>query len=646
MGLSGNFKETSFADLLQFYSLSKQTVAVSVRLSSPDRVDGTFYFSDGDLVGARLVDAEGREAVRRALRLREGVFTVDIGSRPAVPTARETLRNVVMEEVVRLDEENRASGLLDAATPPPKHTGAVAAGAAWFSSPGAPAARAPAPPSGPPAARRPPAAAGSTSSSRIPAPAAARSPAGVPASSTPRSTPAQQPSGTGKVPGRASPPAAAAKPPPQGEVARRPPPPPIAPSFQPSRERGPGRTIAIVAVALALVGGGAWLVLWDRAPSLAPRARVTTRGVLDDSVSLGMVASFTGSNKERGRAMRVGWDTAIAELNDAGGIAGRKLRLVAFDDGYDPARTGPAMKEAVEGKGAFAIVGNVGTATAAIAAPYAGEMDALFFGALSGADLLRKTPPDRHVFNFRASLAAEAAAAVRYLVDVRRVDPRRIATLEQDDDFGASGRRGAMRQLASYGVPEAAVLKLTYPRNTADVRDAIAKLKARAADVDAVVMTATYKPAATFIRRGKDSDLKLFYTTVSADSTGLAEELVLSGQGYTDDVLLTQVVPVPTSPATTLIRYRKALEKYSPGEKPGSTSLEAFIGAQIFVEALRRAGRELDTAKLVGALESIQELDLGIGGLITFGPADHQGCDMVWGWLLQPDGTYRQVSLE
>ena len=151
---------------------------------------------------------------------------------------------------------------------------------------------------------------------------------------------------------------------------------------------------------------------------------------------------------------------------------------------------------------------------------------------------------------------------------------------------------------------------------------------------------------ATCVRKTKAAKLSLFYTTVSADSNGLAEELVLSGEGYTENVLLTQVVPVPTSGASTLIRYRKELERRAPGEKPGSTSLEAWIGAQIFVEGLRRAGRDLDTAKLVAALESIQGWDLGIGGQITFGPADHQGCDIVFGWLLQPDGTYRQVDLE
>jgi ABC-type branched-subunit amino acid transport system substrate-binding protein len=408
--------------------------------------------------------------------------------------------------------------------------------------------------------------------------------------------------------------------------------------------------VAVVAVIAGVLAALASVTIGRPATGGAPESAAASpahpRGVLDGELVLAMVASFTGSNKERGRAMRVGWETAIAEANESGGVHGRKLRLVTYDDGYDPARTLPAMRDVVEVQGAFAVVGNVGTATAAVAVPYCAEKDAVFFGALSGADLLRKTPPDRLVFNFRAGLAREAAAAVRYLVEVRRTPPQRIALLSQEDDFGASGRRGAVQQLAAYGVAEGDVLSFGYPRNTADVRDAVAKLRERAKDVDAVVMTATYKPAATFVRKTKDAGIDVFYTTVSADSNGLSEELVESGPRYTERVLLTQVVPVPTSGATTLVRYRQSLEKHAPAEKPGSTSLEAWIGAQIFLEALRRAGRELDTVKLVQSLESIRDWDLGIGGAITFGPNDHQGSDMVWGWLLQPDGSYRQVDLE
>ncbi len=539
MTLNGSFRETPFADLVQFYDVSKQTAVVKVRDGEDEPTRGLFLFSGGDLVGAAFDGAEGRDAVRAALRLRNGVFTAEPGEWPVDPVQREPLRAVLMEEVVKLDDEDRAGG------PPPR-------------------------------------------------------------------------------------------PPKSGQWS--------------------ARTVALLVLPIAVVAAAAW---WfsgraprDAAP-VAPAASVAAaavaapvRGVLDDGIVLGMVSSFTGSNKERGRAMRLGWDMAITEANAAGGVHGRKLRLVSQDDGYDPSRTMAGMKNVVEDQGAFAIVGNVGTSTAAVSIPYAAEKNAVFFGALSGGDLLRKNPPDRHVFNFRASLAREGEAAVRYLVEIRRIAPKRIAVIAQDDEFGASGRRGAVKQLASYDLSPDDVLQLTYPRNTADVRDAVARLQARARDFDAVVMVATYKPAATFVRKSKDAGLNLFYTAVSADSNGLAEELLDSGAQYTSNVLITQVVPVPSSHASTLIRYREALEKYAPGEKPGSTSLEAWIGAQIFLEGLRRAGRDLDTARLIAALESIQAWDIGIGGTIDFGPTDHQGCDVVWGWALQPDGTYRQVELE
>jgi ABC-type branched-subunit amino acid transport system substrate-binding protein len=344
--------------------------------------------------------------------------------------------------------------------------------------------------------------------------------------------------------------------------------------------------------------------------------------------------------------MRAGWEAALAAANAAGGVNGRKIRLVTADDAYDPQRTLPAMKQLVEAEQVFAVVGNVGTATAAVAIPYCAEQKVVFFGALSGADLLRKTPPDRLVFNYRASLGEEAAAAVRWLTDVKRVPADRIAVLVQKDDFGESGWRGAVKQLEAAGVAPASVVRMEYARNTADVKDALDKLKEKAAVVQAVVMVATYKPAATFIRKAKDAGHDLQFTSVSADSNGLAQELVESGPKYTENVVITQVVPVPTSKASGVLRYRKTLETHAAGEPPGSTTLEAWIGAQVFLEALKRAGPQPDTDKLVAALESIRDLDIGTGAVMSFGPADHQACDKVWGWALQPDGSFNQIDLE
>jgi uncharacterized protein DUF4388 len=149
MALSGDFKETSFADLLQLYAISRQTVAVRVHGGGGQAdPDGIFYFADGDLVGATLNGLEGREAIRSALRIKAGRFSVDMGAKPPTMAAREQLRHVVMEEVVKLDEEHHAG-----------HTGEVP-----LRKPGGKPAGGPRPPSG---ARPPggPPGAGSRSSS-------------------------------------------------------------------------------------------------------------------------------------------------------------------------------------------------------------------------------------------------------------------------------------------------------------------------------------------------------------------------------------------------------------------------------------------------------------------------------------------------
>jgi ABC-type branched-subunit amino acid transport system substrate-binding protein len=396
----------------------------------------------------------------------------------------------------------------------------------------------------------------------------------------------------------------------------------------------------------------AGLVLFDPGreagePVAPPAAPPAARGVGAAEIVVGMASPFSGANRELGRGMKAGVEAAFADVNAAGGIHGRGLRLVAEDDGYEPTRTPAAMKQLLEVERVFAVVGNVGTPTAAVAIPVSVQHRAVFLGALTGSELLRKDPPERWVFNFRPSYAEETAAAVRYLADVRGIRPDRIAVFAQEDGFGESGWEGVARQLGERRVDLSRVVRTGYRRNTADVAAAIATMKRRSRDVDAVVMIATYKAAATFIRALRDAGLGLVTTNVSpVDSNALAEELVASGERYTEGVVVTQVVPLPTSAAPGVARFRAALEKHLPGERAGFLALEGWVVGQILAEGLRRAGADLDPDKLVAALESIRELDLGIGTLISFGPREHQGSHKVWGTILQRDGSWKQIDLE
>ncbi len=87
------------------------------------------------------------------------------------------------------------------------------------------------------------------------------------------------------------------------------------------------------------------------------------QGMTDREIRFGMVAPFSGPTKELGRQMKLGIETAFNAINDAGGINGRKVTLLTADDGYDPARTGEAMKQLYETEKIFGFIGNVGTPT-------------------------------------------------------------------------------------------------------------------------------------------------------------------------------------------------------------------------------------------------------------------------------------------
>jgi ABC-type branched-subunit amino acid transport system substrate-binding protein len=251
------------------------------------------------------------------------------------------------------------------------------------------------------------------------------------------------------------------------------------------------------------------------------------------------------------------------------------------------------------------------------------------------------------VFNYRASYAEETDAVVRYLVKVRRIPSKQIAVFAQQDPYGDSGFAGVAKAMRTLGAGDSTVLRLNYQRNTVDVDDAVAQLKAHKTPIKAIVMVATYRAAARFIEKTRDLYPAMIYTNVSfVGSTALADELMLLGKRYAAGVIVTQVVPAVAGYSSVVLEYKSALAKYFPGEAPDYVSLEGYVAANVLVEALRRAGPQLDTEKLVDTLESMRNLDMGLGTYLNFGRGEHQASHKVWGTALDETGKYQAIELE
>jgi ABC-type branched-subunit amino acid transport system substrate-binding protein len=338
--------------------------------------------------------------------------------------------------------------------------------------------------------------------------------------------------------------------------------------------------------------------------------------VIGSSLALGGHAEFLGNQYLRG-AMCL-----IEQTNKDGGIHNRKIKIIAYDDGYDPPRCVNNTKRLIFKDKVFCLFCYVGTPTTVKIIDIVEENKIPLLGLFTGADKLRF--PFRHyIFNVRSSYYQETNAVVRYFVEEKGL--RRLAVFYQYDDYGFDGLKGTQIALQKYGLTPVATG--SFVRGTLDIEDALDKIQASGAQ--AVIMIGTYSPCAKFIKEARARKYDpLFHNVSFVGADKLVEELGDAGEG----VLVTQVVPPPTQrillPATE--QYSRLLNQYYPQDEPNFVSFEGFINARILIEALRRTGRDITREGFIRAMESIKEHYVGIGAVINFGPRDHQGIDDVY----------------
>src|ERR1043165_6790772 len=248
---------------------------------------------------------------------------------------------------------------------------------------------------------------------------------------------------------------------------------------------------------------------------------------------------------------------------------------------------------------------------------------------------------------------------VNYLIDGKKVPDHSIVVFAQNDAYGDAGYDGATKMLRKKGRADDG-RRVGYERNTLDTDDAVNKIVEyngatvrvaaneynRKHPVKAIIMVGTYKASAKFIHKIRDHKIDAILLNVSfVGSNALAEELKELGVNSAG-IIVTQVVPHFDSGATGIIKYREALKKYHPDQQPDFISLEGYIVGQLFAEGLRRTGKDLDTEKLIDALERITDFDSGTGGNLSFSMSQHQASHKVWGTMLDDQGVFKSIDMD
>ncbi len=343
-------------------------------------------------------------------------------------------------------------------------------------------------------------------------------------------------------------------------------------------------------------------------------------GLTPTEIKIGACNDLKGPNSATGLSQMAGakayFDYVNAEL---GGVHGRKIALIQDDDSFDPDK-GIACFRGLLARGVFAAGFVGGTPLAARYIPIAHNEGVPLVGFNSGAQLI-VSPPKRWVFSARASYSDESAALVSRLWELGH---RRMFVIFQQDAFGVSGLEGVKNALASSGsqiVGQAFVNLKGYTDD--DIVNVVAE--ARVQNPDVVFMVANFGIEAKIVRRAEALAWRPQFVAISGkdafvDAAGPAGEGTVIAKTMPD--------PADTSlPAVAL--YQRALRKYAPAARPEFIGLEGFTEAMILVEGLRRAGRELTRAKLVDALESMHDVDLGLGPAfrVRYDPTRHNAFD-------------------
>ena len=361
----------------------------------------------------------------------------------------------------------------------------------------------------------------------------------------------------------------------------------------------------------------------DPQPSSTPLVKAGDPGITDKEIKFGQSAVLTGPTAALGEGMRLGVQAAFHEVNQAGGIHGRKLTLKTINDHYEPYFAFSATSKLVNRDGVFGMIGAVGTPTTRAALPSVEAGHVPFVGAFTGAQLIRRDD-QTYVLNVRASYHDEARAMVDSLEEMGKT---RVAVLYQNDSFGHDGLIGVEKALQGRDDMEL-VASWYYIRNTSAVKSAAYRIAN--AKPDAVIIVGTYTPAAEFIRymRLRLDDAPIFMAVSFVSGDALKDRLEELDQSLAD-VYVTEVTPSPDDESNPLVaRYQAALAKFDPEAEPGFTSLEGYMAGRLAIERLKECGPDVTRECFLDVFDESTTVD--IGGLeLEFGPMDNQGSDNV-----------------
>lgn len=342
------------------------------------------------------------------------------------------------------------------------------------------------------------------------------------------------------------------------------------------------------------------------------------QGVTDKEILIGSIQDLSGPIAAFGKQVRNGMQLRVDEVNEQGGIHGRRLRLIVEDNGYDPRRAVLAAQKLVNQDRVFTVAGHIGTAHNNAAMPIQFEKNVINFFPVTAAREMYD-PLHRLKFAFAATYYDQMRAGLPELF--KRKQYARPCIIYQDDEFGLEVMRGAEEAFKTIGASFAE--KTTFKRGATDFSSQVARM--RAGNCDLVVLGTLIRETIGTIGTAR----KLGFSPDFFGSSGAYTDLIHKLGGAAMNGLYamhTAAQPYLDDNTSPPVRFWANKYKTRFDEDPTVFSVYGYTIVDVFATAAQRAGPSLNTDSFIRAMESTEfPADMFGSPTLTFSPSKRLG---------------------
>jgi branched-chain amino acid transport system substrate-binding protein len=338
-----------------------------------------------------------------------------------------------------------------------------------------------------------------------------------------------------------------------------------------------------------------------------------------DPIKIGAFLSVTGQMSPMGDPQKRTFDYVIDEINAKGGVLGRKVEMIVYDDGSEPEKATTFVKRLIENDKVDIIIGGSGTPTsmAVLSLIERSEIPYMSFGGGTAiGDPVRK-------WTFKTP-QSDRLAAEKVLADLKKRNLTKIALLSENVGFGKSGHDQTLKLAPKYGI-EIAVDEVYSPKDP-DVTPQLTKIRGTAG-IQALFVFGTGTGPAVVTKNIKQLGLAL----PVYQSHGVASKEFLKLVGTAADGMrlpagaqaVAEQIPASDPQKAVVMGFKKSYEEHNKPLEVSPLPGHGWDGLMMAIEAIKRAGTT-DKAKVRDEIEKTKGF-VGTGGIFNYSPTDHMG---------------------